>query len=291
MNMNYTKRLRTFYKVSISVGLILVSATVMAQDSDSTRKGYSIFKPVPRSLMREEMETDRPNITETPHTVDAGHFQYEADLFKHKRETTEESKQHSWLINQANLKFGLLNNTALQVIIQSYGKEISTELSSGEKQSGRGFGDITIRLKQSIYGNYKGNFSIALMPYVKLPTNRYSDNQKYEEGLIVPMLVKLPNDWKIGFQVEGDYLKDDDAQARHAQLLQSLVVSHVFFKKLEVFGESYYTYNFKEHSINNFIDAAVEFEVHHDLKLDAGINYGLQKTAHKDYFLGIAFRY
>ena len=271
--------------------IITTVFTSVAQAQDSSKVSWSLFKPVPRALMREEMETDRPNITETPHTVDAGHFQYEADLYKNRRETSEESHQHKYVINQANLKFGLLRNTALQVIVQSYARETSRDLASGERQTGSGFGDITIRLKQSLLGNYKGNFSIALMPYIKLPTNRFSDNQKYEEGLIVPMLLKLPNDWKIGFQVEGDYLKDDDVQARHAEMLQSMVVSHVFFKKLEVFGETYYTYDFKDRHTNNFVDAAIEYEVHHDVKIDAGINYGLQKSAHKDFFLGIAFRY
>lgn len=271
--------------------IVAMFFTVASKAQDTAKTNYSLFKPMPKVLMREEMETDRPNVTETPHTVEPGHFQYETDLFKHSRETTEESKQRTWVYNKANLKFGLLKNTALQVIIGSYGKENSQELATGEKQSATGFGDITIRLKQALYGNYDGNFSIALMPYIKFPTNKYSDNQKYEEGLLVPMLLKLPNDWKIGMQVEGDYLKDEDEQARHAQLQQSLVISHMLFKKLEVFGESFYTYNFKDHHINNFLDAALEFEITPDVKVDAGLNYGLQKHAQKDYFVGLAFRY
>jgi hypothetical protein len=129
------------------------------------------------------------------------------------------------------------------------------------------------------------------MPYVKFPTNKYTDEQKYEFGLMVPLLLQLPNDWKIGMQLEGDYRNDDDAPAHHTELLHSLTVSHIFFKKLEVFGESYYTYDFKQHQIQNFLNAAVEYEVHHDVKIDIGINYGLQRIAHTDYFLGLAFRY
>jgi hypothetical protein len=277
------------FKLALLVPVLLLSQGAQAQDT--TRNGYNLFKPLPKPLMREDMETDRPSITESPYTVEAGHFQYEADLFKHERETTEESKQHKWLINQANLKFGLLKNTALQVIVQSYGKERTEQLADHSMQSASGFGDITLRLKQNIYGNYNGNFSIALLPYVKFPTNKYSENKLYEEGLMIPMVIKLPHDWKIGLQVEGDYLKDNDEQARHAEVLQSLVLSHVLFKKLEVFGETFYTYNFKDHQIQNYLDAALEYELIKDVKVDAGINYGLQKTAHKDYFLGIAFRY
>jgi len=273
------------------VVVLLLAGVNTAYAQDTSRSGYTLFKPLPKALMREEMETDRPNVTETPHTVEAGHFQYEADLFKFQRERTEDTRQHSWLANQANLKLGLLKNTALQVVVQTFGKEINREIASGEKESKSGFGDITVRIKQSLYGNYDGNFSIAVMPYVKFPTNTYSDNKLYEEGLMVPMLLKLAHDWKLGMQIEGDYLKDDEAPARHAELLQSITLSHVLFKKLEVFGESFYTYNFKDHKINNFLDAALEYEVTHDLKVDVGINYGLQTMAHKDYFAGIAFRY
>lgn len=273
----------------MAVAILMCSIRVEAQDS--TRSSYHLFKPMPKSLEREEMETDRPNVTETPHTVDAGHFQYETDMFRHQREITDQSKQRRWLFNQANLKLGLLKNTALQVIVQSYNKESVTDLATNQKQTGSGFGDLIIRIKQCLYGNYNGNFSIALLPYIKIPTNRYSDNQKYEEGLLVPMLIKLPHDWKIGLQVEGSYLRDDGQPSRHMEALQSVVVSHVLFKKLEVFGESFYTYNFKEHKINNFLDAALEYEVTPDVKIDAGLNYGLQKTAQKEYFVGLAFRY
>ncbi|AMR30076.1 hypothetical protein A0256_00920 [Mucilaginibacter sp. PAMC 26640] len=258
---------------------------------DTARKQYHLFKPLPKSLMREDMETDRPNVTESPYTVEAGHFQYEADFFNKETLHTEQSIQNTWLINQANLKFGILKNTALQLKIQSYGHEFSQDLVSGDKQKGSGFGDVTLRVKQNLLGNYDGNFSIAVMPYVKFPINRYSDNKNYEEGLMVPMVVKLPHDWRVGIMVEGDRLKDDDTEAMHNELLQSLTVSHVLFKKLEVFGESYYTYNFKNHQILNFLDAAFQFEIVSALKVDIGLNYGLQHDAPTNYFAGIAFRY
>lgn len=281
-------------KRNIHLGLIvfiLITTNIQVFAQDTSRSAYTIFKPLPRRLMRKEIETDRPSITESPLTLEAGHFQYEADLFKYRNETTEESKKHLSLYNQANLKFGLLTNTALQVIIQTYGKETDQDLTTDERHSASGFGDITIRLKQNLVGNYNGSFSLALIPYFKLPTNRYSDNQSNEGGLLVPMVLKLPDDWKIGIQVEGDYLKDDDTPGHHTEVLNSLVISHVFLKRLEAFGESYYTYNFKDHQFNNFLDAALALKITRDFKVDAGFNYGLQKSAHKDYFVGIALRF
>jgi hypothetical protein len=270
--------------------LVTITVNVYGQ-VDSTRRSYTIFNPMPKSLLREDMETDRPNITETPYTIEAGHLQYEADFVNYEKQRSTQSLKRTWLVNQANLKFGLLKNTAVQVIIQSYGKEISEDLATMDKETAHGFGDITVRIKQNLYGNYNGNFSIAVMPYVKFPTNHYSDNQRYEEGLMVPMSVKLPHDWKIGMQVEGDRLRDDEEDAMHTELMQSLVLSHVLFKKLEVMGETYYTYNLKDHHVLNYVNAALEFEITRDVKVDAGLNYGIQQDAKKNYFAGIAFRY
>ncbi len=43
-------------------------------DNAPDKSGYDLFHPTPRDLMR-EMSTDRPDQTESPYTVYAGHFQ------------------------------------------------------------------------------------------------------------------------------------------------------------------------------------------------------------------------
>lgn len=65
--------------------LLALCTVGYAQSSqDSSKRSYNLFHPVPENLMR-SFETDRPELTESPYTVDAGHFQYEADLFKTER--------------------------------------------------------------------------------------------------------------------------------------------------------------------------------------------------------------
>ena len=43
------------------------------------KSAYTLWHPTPRALLR-ELTTDRPDKTESPYTVDAGHVQIEADL-------------------------------------------------------------------------------------------------------------------------------------------------------------------------------------------------------------------
>jgi hypothetical protein len=252
--------------------------------------GFSLFHPVPKTQMR-EMETDRPDITESPFTVDAGHFQYETDLVRMTRERSDSKQTNTLQINQANLKIGITGSTAIQIGLQSYAREKETDLASGQQTIGHGIGDLTLRFKQNLMGNDKGNFAVAVLPYVKFPTSKYDDQSRFEGGLIVPMQFKLPPEWKLGIQVEGDRLKDEDDQAMHTELLQSLTISHALFKDFDGIAETYYTYDFKAHQWSNFLNAAVQLDVAKDVKLDAGLNYGIQKTAPKHYFIGASCRF
>lgn len=250
---------------------------------------YSLFKPVPVDSMR-EMETDRPDFTESPFTVDAGHFQYEADLLRFKTQKQEDSKQGTMLFHQANLMMGITGSTTVQVVVETFVRQTDKDLKTSERKTTKGFGDIVLRIKQNLLGNDNGNFAIALLPYIKFPTGKYDEEDRYEAGLIFPMSLKLPKEWKLGMEIEAERLKDDDLNAMHTQFSQSLTISHSIFKHLDGMGETYYSYDFKKHQFSNFLNAAVQFEISKNFKIDTGLNYGIQSSAEKNYFVGAAFR-
>lgn len=249
---------------------------------------YSLFDPVPGVEMR-EMQTDRPDVTESPFTVDAGHFQFETDLVRMVKERTMSQNTNTLLINQMNLKIGLNGSTAIQIGFQTYGRQSENDFDSGEKTVREGNGDLTIRVKKNLIGNEGGNFALGLLPYIKFATSNYEDSV-IEGGLIVPMQYKLPHGWNLGFQVEIDRLKDQDANAMHTEFLQTLTISHSIIKGIEGIAETYYTYDFKEHQFSNYINAAIQMDVAKDVKLDAGLNLGIQHTAAKHYFIGASYR-
>lgn len=270
------------------IGFIGLLFPFKGSGQETMQKKYSLFNPVPKEQMR-EMETDRPDVTESPYTVDAGHFQLETDLVRAISEKSETIKMKTLLINQMNLKIGLTGSTAVQVGFQTYGWQRETKLDSGNKTVNDGHGDLTLRIKQNLIGNDKGNFVMALLPYVKIPTSKYEDS-RFEGGLIVPMQYKLSGEWNLGFQVELDRLKDQDDSATHTEFLQTLTISHPIIEGLDGIAETYYTYDFKAHQFSNYINAAIQIDAAKDFKLDAGLNIGLQHTAAKHYFIGASYR-
>lgn len=266
---------------------VFISSTCYGQQE--SQKKFNLFNPVPKSEMR-DMETDRPDVTESPYTVDAGHFQYETDLARSVRTISESQKKLTLLINQGNIKIGINGSTAVQIGFQTYGMQKQTDLSSGLISRSQGFGDINLRVKQNIIGNDKGNFVMAVLPYIKFPTSHYETESKLEGGLIIPMLYKLPGEWNLGFQVEADRLKDEDQPSMHTEFLQTLTLSHSLTKNIDGIAETYYTYDFKAHQFSNYINASIQIEAAKDLKLDAGFNYGLQHSAERHFFVGASYR-
>jgi hypothetical protein len=284
----------SYSALSILVGFVLLPYLGSAQQKPTVKSPpnpkYTLFNPTPKALMR-DMDTDRPDITEAAVTVDAGHIQFETDLVDFKREKSDTKDQTTTLINQFNLKVGLTTSTALQLGFQSFGIQRDRALPAGDKATTRGVGDLTVRLKQNLVGNDGGAFAVALLPYVKFPTAKYDTESRFEGGFIVPMQMKLPGEWKIGMQLEGDRLKDKELNALHTEFLQSLTLSREVVKHLDGMAETYYTYNFKDKHWANFLNAALQLEAAKDFKVDAGLNYGLQHDAEKTYFLGMSVRF
>jgi hypothetical protein len=250
---------------------------------------YSLFHPVPKEQLR-EMQPDRPGITESPFTVDAGHFQYETDLFSLEKQNKETEVERTILINHFNIKAGLTTSTSLQLGYESFGTQQDRDVASGTKTTSHGAGNINIRVKQNLVGNDAGNFTMALLPYINIPTSTYDDQARFEEGFIVPMQLKLPGEWELGMQLETDRLKDAEADGLHTEFLQALSLTHEIVKDLDGIAETHYTYNFKEKSWANFLDAALQYGLSKNFMVDAGLNYGLQHDAEKRYYVGLAFR-
>src|SRR5215210_6301722 len=102
----------------------LVASTALAADAVDKSK-YNIFNPTPKELMR-EMSTDRPDKTESPYTIDAGHFQIESDLaifaFDHDRAGGADTHTTDWAVTTLNLTAGLCNYSDFQLVLFPYSR-------------------------------------------------------------------------------------------------------------------------------------------------------------------------
>src|SRR5687767_1831574 len=114
-----------------------------------------------------DMSTDRPDKTESAYTVDAGHFQVEADLlgYSYDRHNTSfaNERAESWNVATLKLKVGLCNSTDLQFVVPTYNRVRLADRTTGTVERNSGFGDIATRLKVNVWGNDGGTTALALM--------------------------------------------------------------------------------------------------------------------------------
>ena len=117
--------LLTFFTVAL--GTPESWAGALCASDPAAKAQYSIFNQTPDCAMR-EFSLDRPDKTESPYSVDAGHFQYEATLVSWIYDDEGDSHTSAFEIAAPNLKVGLTNDSDLQFIFSSYKSDSITFL-------------------------------------------------------------------------------------------------------------------------------------------------------------------
>jgi hypothetical protein len=261
------------------------------------KEEYHLFNPTPGALMR-EMSTDRPDKTESPYTVDAGHFQIEMDVLSYAYDRDNglpgDTRVESVSIAPMNLKVGLCNRADLQLVLETYTSVRTHVRATRQVEKQRGFGDIMVRVKGNMWGNDGGGTALALMPYVKLPTNQDGlGNNSVEGGLIVPLAVELPGGWGMGMMTQFDYIRDEGGSGHHPEFVNTITLGHNIAGNLDGYIEFFSVVSTERDSEwIGTVDAGFTYGLTDDVQLDAGINIGVTRSADDwNPFLGISWRF
>lgn len=274
------------------------AAPASAKKLSANKSDFNLFNPTPKDLMR-EMSTDRPDKTESPYTVDAGHFQLEMDFFnythdRYDADPSSDTRSETWNIAPFNIKAGLLDNVDLQVVFDSYVLQSANDRTAGVKDKTSGIGDLTTRLKINLWGNDGGTTAFALMPFVKAPTNSAQlGNNSVEGGLIVPLAVELPAGWGMGIMTEADFLKDDMGPGYETEFINSITFNHAIAGNLSGYLEFFSSVSTQQDpGWVGMVDAGLTYALTENIQLDCGCNFGVTRAA-DDFnpFMGLSMRF
>jgi hypothetical protein len=193
--------------------MVPLSTLALLLSSGAAFAGYSVTNPVPASEMR-PLSTDRPDVSESPFTVDAGHVQVELDFFSVAHESVGNLDFDQLGILTSNVKFGLSDNVDLQLVLRPYVRaEVSgSAFGSAVSASESGIGDTDIRVKINLKGNDGGSAAIALLPFVSLATA--SDGLGAPDasyGLAVPLALQLEGGTTMSVMAQATGTKDASA--------------------------------------------------------------------------------
>lgn len=228
-----------------------------------------------------ELSTDRPDTTESPISVDKGHFQFESELAAFTRDGGEWSE---FTLGELNAKCGLTDCADIQFVLPFF-----RHVRGGDE----GFGNMEVRLKYNLWGNDGGETAMALMPFVKLPTaDGDLGNGEFEGGLIAPFAFSVPGGWSCAVMGEIDLACDADDDHQLVGLV-SATASHGITETTAGFLEMVGMFTTgSSDDIEAYFNTGFTWEVAANWQLDGGVRIGLT-GASADFtpFLGLSTRF
>ncbi len=307
--MTMEKRLRSIILIASAAVTLFVSrlraetdATLPTSQPGSTetvnRDRFTLFNPVPRELLR-ELQTDRPDQTEGPFTVDAGHLQSELDLVNYTYDRIQPHQQHvtsqSILVAPTDFRVGILSNLEFDLIAAPFIWQRNFDRDTRQSDERTGFGDVVLRAKVNFFGNDEGKVALGLIPYIKLPTHQaHLGNPYVEGGVILPITFKLPASFELDAMTEVDVLHHDQPGGFHAQWTNSVVLHRDLIKdRLNAYVEYFVSVSREPHAgPYETADAGLLLALTPNVQLDCGINFGTTRRA-PDYnpFVGLSVRF
>ena len=271
--------------------IMMLPALQALEVQPADKSAYTLFNPTPRQYLR-DLSTDRPDVTESAYTVDAGHVQIEIDFLNYTCDRSAGGEVTTWNTAPINFKIGLLNHMDLQIVFDSYVHEKNRD--AGRSTTTTGVGDLTFRMKMNLWGNDGGQTALALMPFVKLPTHsRGLGNDSIEGGLIIPFAVSLPGDWGMGLMTEVDVLRNEADSGYHLDLVNSITFSHDLVGDLGGYVEFVSILSAESGSRwQATFNMGLTYALTADIQLDGGCNIGVTDAAEDLHpFVGASFRF
>jgi hypothetical protein len=254
--------------------------------------GYSLSSPVPADKLR-DLCPDRPTKGTGACTVDAGHWQVEADIVNYSFQRDAGVSTRTWLATSPTVKLGLSDTVDAELAFTPDVIVRATDHATGLSQTQSGFGDLYARLKFQVANSQ--SFQAALSPFVKAPTARSGlGDGAWEGGLIAPLQWNLPHGWQLGLSPEADMLKNGSGSGYHLAASMPVTLSHEIAPKLTGSAEVWTGSDFDPAGTTTqwSADASVAWLVRPDLQLDAGVNFGLSRnTPATQAYVGVSRRF
>lgn len=224
------------------------------------------------------LATDRPDRTESPYAVPQGYWQVEVDLATLTRDRVDGVRTDTLSLAPLNLKRGIAHDTDVQLIVAPYVRQ---------REGGRtidGIGDVTVRLKQNLIGDDGGDWALAVMPFVTLPTARAAlGAEGVEGGVIVPVSVDLAEGVSLGAMTEVDAVREDGRY--RAIFVNSATLGVKLAETVGSYAEVY-TERGRDWIVTG--DVGLTWQTSEVTQLDAGVNLGLSDAA-EDVTLFVGF--
>lgn len=220
----------------------------------------------------------RAQITEWPATVAPGHFLVEMDALSFTVDRAAGSRYTAVGAASTFLTTGLTANWDIQVGAELFLTQKYDDGSFTERHSG--IGDIYLRTKWRFYEDAASGTSVAVLPYVKIPTNTGGvGNKSLEGGVIVPWGTRLWGDVELSAMVELDLLRNAADDGHDLNWYASMAATRQLTKSIGCYGELALGKSSGGGSFNGLLGGGVTYALSDNLWWDLAVYRGLSSDA------------
>jgi hypothetical protein len=235
-----------------------------------------------------DLTTDRPDTTESPFTIDAGHVQIETTILGYTRNRGESGQQGSgqWDVAATNVRIGLTDRFEIDLGWQPYG---SRSAAGADRIDGTG--DVVVRAKFNVWGNDGGSSALAILPFVIIPTDRGTaiSGADVAFGALVPLALEIDDRFSLGLNAGLVVARSGAGESYDVAvpLTASLAVSWS-----QDIGTYYEVAAELASQTSVTLNTGLTWRLIPSLQLDAGLNIGITSSAPSyQPFVGFSVRF
>lgn len=280
-----------------SVAGALFSGSALATEPEADKSQYTLFNPTPRDLMR-EFEPDRPDLTDNPFTIDAGHVQLEADLVNYTRSRPDEegTVTEKFLFGATDIRVGITNYAEVDFLVQPINAVRMNFVDSPDDWNA-GLDTLEIGAKINLYGNdtfeRPGATALGIRPFIEIPTVRNGVGEEDVEGGVSGLFaIKLTERAELELMTEFDFIKNEERSGYHVEYFNSGSFSYEWTSALSTYFEVATIFGVEGPSDVVILGTGVLYMLGPNTQLDFGSNFGLTRASDRfNPFIGLTKRF
>lgn len=178
-------------------------------------------------------------VTESPYTVAPGSLRVEMDGLRLSldREDGAGATYNALAVASTFVTAGLAESLDVQIGADLFLRE-RVEYR-GRRDSSSGLGDLSMRMKWTVWRDARLGAALGLMPYVKIPSGSGAvGTDAVEGGIIVPWAAGLPGGVVSGAMFRWDLVRNDDENGYDSRWLATGYLQRHLTRALALYGEA-----------------------------------------------------
>ena len=176
-------------------------------------------------------------VTESPFTVAPGSVLVEMDGLRFSVDRDSGSRFTGLAVASTLLSAGITPSFDVQAGVDLFLKE--TYRFGGSRDSQSGIGDLSFRMKWTVWRDDRRGAGLALIPYVKIPSGTSSvGSDAMEGGLIMPWAMKLRSGAIVGAMFQWDLVRNDDENGYDGHWHTTAYIEQELVGGFTIYGEA-----------------------------------------------------